>query len=220
MGLVKVSRTDFSEASSLSGSLSLYTANALDRIEPHSYNDRSLILQGIIRCEPKGILMAKKFVRAVFPGSFDPITNGHLDVIQRGTKLFDELIIAVGRSPVKNQLFTPEERIEMIAELITDMPGLSVESFDGLTVEYAAEIKADVILRGLRSLTDVQYEFQLAMTNRAVAGIETIFIMTSEQFGFTSSTLIREVASLGGNLSNLVPKNVYDRIQQRFDRKK
>lgn len=164
--------------------------------------------------------MAKKFVRAVFPGSFDPITNGHLDVIQRGTKLFDELIIAVGRSPVKNQLFTPEERIEMIAELITDMPGLSVESFDGLTVEYAAEIKADVILRGLRSLTDVQYEFQLAMTNRAVAGIETIFIMTSEQFGFTSSTLIREVASLGGNLSNLVPKNVYDRIQQRFDRKK
>jgi len=164
--------------------------------------------------------MAKKFVRAVFPGSFDPITNGHLDVIQRGTKLFDELIIAVGRSPVKNQLFTPEERIEMIAELITDMPGLSVESFDGLTVEYAAEIKADVILRGLRSLTDVQYEFQLAMTNRAVAGIETIFIMTSEQFGFTSSTLIREVASLGGNISNLVPKNVYDRLQQRFNRKK
>jgi len=164
--------------------------------------------------------MATKFVRAVFPGSFDPITNGHLDVIQRGTKLFDELIIAVGRSPVKNQLFTPEERIEMIAELITDMPGLSVESFDGLTVEYAAEIKADVILRGLRSLTDVQYEFQLAMTNRAVAGIETIFIMTSEQFGFTSSTLIREVASLGGNLSNLVPKNVYNHLQQRFDRKK
>jgi pantetheine-phosphate adenylyltransferase len=158
--------------------------------------------------------MARKFVRAIFPGSFDPITNGHLDVISRGIKLFDELIIAVGRSPVKNQLFTPEERVEMIAELIADMPGVSVESFDGLTVEYAAKKKADVILRGLRSLTDVQYEFQLAMINRAVAGIETVFVMTSEQYGFTSSTLIREVATLGGDLSNLIPESVRNRIQQ------
>jgi len=164
-------------------------------------------------------MMTRKSVKAIFPGSFDPITNGHLDVISRGMKLFDELIIAVGRSPVKNQLFTPEERVEMIAELITDMPSVSVESFEGLTVEYAAKKKADVILRGLRSLTDVQYEFQLAMTNRAVAGIETIFIMTSEQYGFTSSTLIREVASLGGNLSNLVPPKVYDRMQQRLKKR-
>ena len=160
--------------------------------------------------------MTRKFIRAIFPGSFDPITNGHLDVINRGIKLFDELIVAVGRSPVKNQLFTPEERVEMIAELIADMPGVSVESFDGLTVEYAAQKKADVILRGLRSLTDVQYEFQLAMTNRAVAGIETVFVMTSEQYGFTSSTLIRQVASLGGDLSNLIPKNIYNRLQQRL----
>ena len=160
--------------------------------------------------------MGRKFVRAIFPGSFDPITNGHLDVINRGIKLFDELIIAVGRSPVKNQLFTPEERVEMIAELIADMPGISVESFDGLTVEYAAKKKADVILRGLRSLTDVQYEFQLAMTNRAVTGIETVFVMTSEQYGFTSSTLIRQVASLGGNLTKLIPKNVHNRLQQRL----
>jgi pantetheine-phosphate adenylyltransferase len=159
--------------------------------------------------------MAEKHVRAIFPGSFDPITNGHLDVIHRGMKLFDELVIAVGRSPVKNQLFTPEERVEMIAELITDMPDVSVETFEGLTVEYAARKKADVILRGLRSLTDVQYEFQLAMTNRAVAGIETVFIMTSEQYGFTSSTLIREVASLGGDLSNLIPKNIYERLKQK-----
>jgi pantetheine-phosphate adenylyltransferase len=160
--------------------------------------------------------MTKKFVRAIFPGSFDPITNGHLDVINRGIKLFDELIVAVGRSPVKNPLFTPEERVEMIAELIADIPGVSVESFDGLTVGYAAKKKADAILRGLRSLTDVQYEFQLAMTNRAVAGIETVFVMTSEQYGFTSSTLIREIASLGGDLSSLVPENVYNRLKQRL----
>jgi len=162
--------------------------------------------------------MCNKFVRAIFPGSFDPITNGHLDVVRRSVKLFDELIIAVGRSPVKNQLFTPEERVEMIAELITDLPDVSVESFEGLTVEYAARRKADVILRGLRSLTDVQYEFQLAMTNRAVAGIETVFIMTSEQYGFTSSTLIREIASLGGDLSNLIPPSVHKRLENRFNR--
>jgi len=160
--------------------------------------------------------MSTKIVRAIFPGSFDPITNGHLDVIERGVKLFDELIVAVGKSPVKNQLFTPEERVEMIKELVVNMPGVIVESFDGLMVEYAAKQKADVILRGLRSLTDVQYEFGLAMTNRAVAGIETIFVMTNEQYGFTSSTLIREVASLGGNISNLVPPNVYKRLQQRL----
>jgi len=159
-----------------------------------------------------------KFVRAIFPGSFDPITNGHLDVVKRGMRLFDELIIAVGRSPVKNQLFTPAERVEMIEELIGELPGVSVESFEGLTVEYASQKGASVILRGLRSLTDVQYEFQLAMTNRAVAGIETVFIMTSEQYGFTSSTLIREVASLGGDLSNLIPENVHRRLEQRFSR--
>jgi pantetheine-phosphate adenylyltransferase len=162
--------------------------------------------------------VGKKFVRAIFPGSFDPITNGHLDVVRRAIDLFDELIIAVGRSPIKNQLFTPQERVEMIAELIGDMPGVIVESFEGLMVEYAAKRKADVVLRGLRSLTDVQYEFQLAMTNRAVAGIETIFIMTSEQYGFTSSTLIREIASLGGDLSNLIPESVHRRRKERFTR--
>jgi len=160
--------------------------------------------------------MSDKIVRAIFPGSFDPITNGHLDVINRGMKLFDELIVAVGRSPLKDQLFSPEQRVEMIAELVKDLHGVSVEGFDGLTVEYARQKKANVILRGLRSLTDVNYEFELAMTNRSVTGIETIFVMTTEQYGFISSTLVRQVASLGGDISNLVPENVYRRLQERF----
>ncbi len=161
--------------------------------------------------------MHKKAIRAIYPGSFDPITKGHLDVIDRGIKLFDELIVAVGRSPIKNALFTPEERVEMITELIKDMPRVSVESFDGLMVEYARHKKADVILRGMRSLTDVHYELKLAMTNRAVAGIETVFIMTSAEYGFTSSTLTREVAALGGDVSNLIPDNVCKRLKKRLN---
>ncbi len=160
--------------------------------------------------------MSDKFVRAIFPGSFDPITNGHLDVINRGMRIFDELIVAVGKSPLKDQLFTPQERVDMIAELVTNMPGVSVEGFDGLTVEYARQKKATVILRGLRSLMDVNYEFELAMTNRSVTGIETVFIMTTEQYGFISSTLVRQVASLGGDVSNLVPESVNRRLRERF----
>lgn len=164
--------------------------------------------------------MQRKFTRAVFPGSFDPITNGHLDVIERGKKLFDELIIAVGTSPIKDALFTPEERVEMIKELLVDTPRVLVESFDGLMVEFARQKNADVILRGMRSLIDVQYEFKLAMTNRAVAGIETVFVMTSAEYGFTSSTLIREVAALGGDVSNLIPKTIYQHVIERFEKLK
>ncbi|MBN1787837.1 MAG: pantetheine-phosphate adenylyltransferase [Sedimentisphaerales bacterium] len=163
--------------------------------------------------------MAKKFVRAIFPGSFDPITKGHLDVINRGIKLFDELIIAVGNSPLKDPLFTLSERVDMIKPLVADIEGVSVQSYDCLTVEYAASVGATAMLRGLRNLTDVQYEFQLAMTNRAVAGIETVFVMTSEEFGFTSSTIIREIAALGGNVSNLIPQQVYEKLQKRLSEK-
>jgi len=147
--------------------------------------------------------MEHKSIRAIFPGSFDPITNGHLDVIGRGNKLFDEI-------------FTQAQRVEMIREIVADMPRVSVESYTCLTVEFAAQKKADVMLRGLRNLTDVQYEFQLAMTNRSVAGIETVFIMTSEEFGFVSSTMVRQVAILGGNVSKLIPVPVYKRLRERL----
>lgn len=160
--------------------------------------------------------MQRKFTRAIFPGSFDPITNGHLDVIERGRKLFDEVIVAVGTSPVKNSIFTPDQRVELIKEIVANTPRVLVESFDGLLVEFAKKKEADIILRGMRSLTDVQYEFKLAMTNRAVAGIETVFVMTSSEYGFISSTLIREVASLGGDVSSLVPENVSKKLTEKF----
>ena len=163
--------------------------------------------------------MEHKPIRAIFPGSFDPITNGHLDVIGRGNKLFDELIVAVSRNPLKEELFTVAERVEMISELVADMPKVSVQSYDCLTVEFAAKVKADVMLRGLRNLTDVQYEFQLAMTNRSVAGIETVFVMTSEQFGFVNSTMVREVALLGGDVSSLIPISVYNRLKKHLSQK-
>ncbi len=160
--------------------------------------------------------MEHKSIRAIFPGSFDPITNGHLDVIGRGNKLFDELIVAVGQSPVKEEFFTLAERVEMIKQLVADMPSVSVESYTCLTVEFASQKKADVMLRGLRNLTDVQYEFQLAMTNRSVAGIETVFVMTSEEFGFVSSTMVRQVALLGGDVSKLIPVPVYKLLRERL----
>jgi pantetheine-phosphate adenylyltransferase len=158
--------------------------------------------------------MEHKSVRAIFPGSFDPITNGHLDVIERGIKLFDELIVAVGQSPVKKELFSLDERVEMIRGLVAGNPRITVQSYKCLTVEFAAKVKADVMLRGLRNLTDVQYEFQLAMTNRSVAGIETVFVMTSEKYGFVNSTMVREVALLGGDVSGLIPVSVYERLQK------
>ncbi len=164
--------------------------------------------------------MEQKSVRAIFPGSFDPITNGHLDVIGRGVKLFDSLIVAVGQNPAKKQLFTLGERVEMIRELVADIPRVSVASYDCLTVKFAAQVGADVMLRGLRNLTDVQYEFQLAMTNRKVAGIETVFVMTSEEFGFVNSAMVREIALLGGDVSKLIPLNIYQRVKKHLEEKR
>ncbi len=160
--------------------------------------------------------MTHKSIIAIYPGSFDPITNGHLDVIRRGNKMFDSLIIGVGQNPGKAELFTIQERVEMIRELVQDMPRVTVESFECLTVEFAARKKADVMLRGLRNLSDVQYEFQLAMTNRTVAGIETVFVMTSEEYGYVSSTIVRQIATLGGDVSKLLPPSVCSRLRKKL----
>jgi pantetheine-phosphate adenylyltransferase len=139
----------------------------------------------------------------VFPGQFDPITNGHIDVIRRGVKLFDELIVAVGMNPDKRELFTLDERTEIIGELLASIPNTRVEKYSGLTADFVREHNATAILRGIRDVSDLRYEFQLALANRAVGGVETIFIMTGDQYALTSSSLIRQVVSLGGDVSQL-----------------
>ncbi|MCK5114796.1 MAG: pantetheine-phosphate adenylyltransferase [Phycisphaerae bacterium] len=154
---------------------------------------------------------------AVFPGTFDPITNGHLDVIKRGVNLFDELIVAVGDNPDKSILLNHEERVDIIAETLSDIPHARVESFTGLTVDYAKAVGATAILRGIRNSSDLQYEFQVALTNRVVAGIETVFIMTSTEYAFTSSNLIKQIASMGGDVSALVPPQVLGHIKRQAD---
>jgi pantetheine-phosphate adenylyltransferase len=156
--------------------------------------------------------------RGVFPGQFDPITNGHLDVIKRGVKLFDELIVAVGINPDKQGLFTLDERQEMIGELLKDIPQTRVMKYAGLTADFVREVKATAILRGIRDVSDLRYEFQLALANRAVGGIETIFIMTGDAYALTSSSLIRQVVSLGGDVDSLatvLPKMVIDRLKEK-----
>jgi len=160
--------------------------------------------------------MEHRPIIAIFPGSFDPITNGHLDVIRRGNKLFDHLIIAVGQNPGKSEFFTKDERVEMIRQLVAELPRVTVENYDCLTVEFAKQKKAQVMLRGMRNLADVEYEFQLAMTNRTVAGIETVFVMTSEEYGYVNSTMVRQLALLGGDVSKLIPGSVYARLREKI----
>jgi pantetheine-phosphate adenylyltransferase len=146
---------------------------------------------------------ARSRKQGVFPGQFDPITNGHLDVIRRGTILFDELIVAVGVNPGKQEMFSLDERVEMISELLKDVPRTRVEKYTGLTADFVRRAKATAILRGIRDVSDLRYEFQLALANRAVGGVETVFIMTGDQYALTSSSLIRQVVSLGGDLDQL-----------------
>jgi pantetheine-phosphate adenylyltransferase len=153
---------------------------------------------------------------AIYPGSFDPITNGHLDLIERGAKLVDQLIVSILRNDSKRPLFTVEERMEMLQEVIGGFPNVEVDCFDGLLVEYAARRNATVILRGIRAISDYEFELQMALMNRRLGpDIETMFLMAGEAYSYISSRLVKEVFGLGGNISGLVPPTVEARLRKR-----
>ncbi len=156
--------------------------------------------------------------RAVYPGSFDPITFGHIDIIERSAKMVDELVIAVLRNSAKNSLFSLEERVNMIKEVTKDLPNVKVETFDGLLVDYMRQIDATIIIRGLRAVTDFEYELQIAQMNRVLKdNAETIFLMTNLQYSYLSSSLVKEIASYGGDISKFVPNELIDRIYTKYN---
>jgi len=159
-----------------------------------------------------------KKVTAIYPGSFDPPTNGHLDLIERGSHIFDELVVAILRNAEKTPLFSVGERRGMLDQLTSDFKNVRVDVFDGLTVDYAAKAKASAVLRGIRALSDYEYELQMAMMNRKLRpDLETVFMMPAEQYSYLSSRLVREVARLGGDISGLVPEIVERRLKEKLD---
>jgi len=154
--------------------------------------------------------------RAVCPGSFDPVTLGHLDIIGRAARLFDEVVVAVGVNASKSRLFSPEERLEMLRETCAHLPGVRVEGFTGLVTDFCAEQDAAAIVKGLRAATDFDYELPMAQMNAALTGVETVFLATSTGRSFVSSSLVKEVAALGGDVSTFVPGLVLDRLTARL----
>ena len=156
-------------------------------------------------------------VTAIYPGSFDPITNGHLDLVQRGARMFDTLIVAILSNDSKLPLFSVEERMDMLREVVHPYANVQVDCFDGLLVDYAAARTATVLLRGIRAISDYEYELQMALMNRRLRPeIETVFMMANEAYSFISSRLVKQVFSLGGNISGLVPPSVLERMQRRL----
>ena len=154
---------------------------------------------------------------AVYPGSFDPLTNGHVDIITRGARLFDRIIVAILINAEKSPLFTLDERVEIAREVFKDAPNVEVDTFDGLLVDYVDRRRAQVIVRGLRAVSDFEFEFQMALMNQRLNGrIETIFLMPAEQYTYTSSRLIKEVFRLGGKVHGLVPDMVEDRLRRKL----
>jgi len=154
---------------------------------------------------------------AIYPGSFDPVTNGHIDIAERGLKLFDKIIVAILHNPVKDFLFTVEERVEMLEMSFKDYPDITVETFDGLLVDYAVRRKCIAILRGMRAVSDFEYEFQLALMNRKLKReIQTVFLMTGLRWIFTSSSIIKEAARFGGDITSIVPPPVNRKLKEKF----
>ena len=158
-------------------------------------------------------------VKALFPGTFDPPTNGHVDLIQRGAKLFGHLTVAVLNNPGKDPLFTVEERVEMLTEVTSSLENVSVATFDGLMVEFARHEGASAVLRGIRAISDYEYEFQMALMNRRLAPeIETVFLQPAGRYSFISSRMLKEVFTFGGDVTGLVPPNVLKRLRTRINK--
>jgi len=156
---------------------------------------------------------------AIYPGSFDPLTNGHVAIIQRGLKVFDRLVVAVANNPAKNPMFTVVERKAMISEALGEDPRVEVDSFDALLVDYARRKGVHTVLRGLRAVSDFEYEFQIANMNRhLLPDVETVFVMTGEDYFFVSARLVREVATFGGDVSAFVPVNVLEALRKKLKR--
>jgi pantetheine-phosphate adenylyltransferase len=153
---------------------------------------------------------------ALCPGTFDPVTNGHLDIIKRATRCFDRVVVAVLENPGKTPLFSAEDRVGMLKEATSDLEGLEVESFSGLLVDYARARGTNIVVKGLRAVSDFDYELQMAQMNHRMTGMETFFVATSPQFSYLSSSLIKEVARFGGDVSGLVPPFVRDRLEERL----
>ena len=159
--------------------------------------------------------------KAIYPGSFDPLTLGHLDIIERSARIVDELVVGVLNNSAKNSLFSLDERVSMIKEMTDSMPNVTVTSFNGLLVDYMREIDATIIVRGLRAVTDFEYELQIAQTNHVEnPEVETIFLTTSLQYSYLSTTIVKEFASYGGDLSKFVPARFIDRIYDKYQIKK
>jgi len=159
--------------------------------------------------------------KAIYPGSFDPVTYGHIDLIKRAQEIFSEVIVSVAHNPQKHPLFSVKERVEMLKKATEDMPGVTVESFDGLVVDYALKHKSKVLIRGLRMISDFEYEFQMALTNRKLnPQVETIFLMPQESFSYISSKLLKEAAFLGADLSAFLPDYVEKALRRKLKSKK